>query len=499
MSTTVKAGWLKDNQGNRFAPKTLSSQVMTIDGISLEEKIYEDLDKIAGGTVSKAESAIKDGNGNVIVSTYETKTDAQNKYNELKGYTDTNFALKTDLDNINLTNYETTANAQAKLEEAKQYADTVASGKSDSTHKHDDLYDAKGTAESKANAVQANLDTTNSNLNTHVNNTDIHFTAAERTKLSGIADGATNYVHPETAGNKHIPSGGSNGQVLGWDSDGTGKWIGIEDLGVASKDDIGNLENLETSNKSDLVVAINEVRNAVSAGGTESAITMSTSTTTEGALKSYTIKQGSNTIGTIDIPKDMVVTSGEVVTDPAGLESGTYIKLVLANVADPLYINVGSLVDIYKAKASATQIQIAIDSSTREISATIVAGSVGSTELADNAVTTVKIVDGNVTLAKLSTTVQSSLAKADSAVQNIAEGTSNGTISVDGTDVKVKGLGSAAYTDSSAYDVSGAAEEAFENAKSYTDESLNNAVLITVEDIDSICGANIKMAREVMF
>lgn len=39
----------------------------------------------------------------------------------------------------------------------------------------------------------------------------------------------------------------------------------------------------------------------------------------------------------------------------------------------------------------------------------------------------------------------------------IAEGTADGTISVDGTDIPVHGLGSAAYTDSTAYDAAGAA------------------------------------------
>ncbi len=35
----------------------------------------------------------------------------------------------------------------------------------------------------------------------------------------------TVYTHPTSAGNKHIPSGGSSGQFLGWDSDGTAKWV----------------------------------------------------------------------------------------------------------------------------------------------------------------------------------------------------------------------------------------------------------------------------------
>lgn len=67
--------------------------------------------------------------------------------------------------------------------------------------------------------------------------------------------------------------------------------------------------------------------------------------------------------------------------------------------------------------------------------------------------------EGNKVTVAASETTKASLALADSALQkaDIAEGTTNGTISVEGTDVKVHGLGSAAYTDSSAYDVSGAA------------------------------------------
>lgn len=34
----------------------------------------------------------------------------------------------------------------------------------------------------------------------------------------------TKYTHPMTSGNKHIPSGGSSGQILGWSADGTAVW-----------------------------------------------------------------------------------------------------------------------------------------------------------------------------------------------------------------------------------------------------------------------------------
>lgn len=33
------------------------------------------------------------------------------------------------------------------------------------------------------------------------------------------------YVHPTTSGNKHVPSGGSSGQFLGWSADGTATWV----------------------------------------------------------------------------------------------------------------------------------------------------------------------------------------------------------------------------------------------------------------------------------
>lgn len=74
--------------------------------------------------------------------------------------------------------------------------------------------------------------------------------------------------------------------------------------------------------------------------------------TEEGVLKVYTIKQGGAKIGKIDIPKDLVVTSGSVVkgnwVDGAFTESeagtGTALKLFIANQTAPVYINTRDLV-----------------------------------------------------------------------------------------------------------------------------------------------------------
>ena len=54
-------------------------------------------------------------------------------------------------------------------------------------------------------------------------------TDEDKTKLDGIATSANNYTHPTSAGNVHIPSGGSSGQFLKYTSDGTAVWAADND------------------------------------------------------------------------------------------------------------------------------------------------------------------------------------------------------------------------------------------------------------------------------
>lgn len=177
--------------------------------------------------------------------------------------------------------------------------------------------------------------------------------------------------------------------------------------------DVGDTDGLSTDNK-EIVAAINELYAAIGTGGTAAVVTVTATGGTSEYAQVYEVKQGGVSVGTINIPKDLVVQSGEVVTNPTGLTAGTYIKLTLQNQVDPLYIDVAKLVDVYTAQKSATQVQLNIDAS-NVISATIVAGSITATELASNAVTTVKIANGNVTKEKLSTSLQTSIDKAEAA------------------------------------------------------------------------------------
>ena len=177
--------------------------------------------------------------------------------------------------------------------------------------------------------------------------------------------------------------------------------------------DLGDVDGLSTTSKT-AVGAINEVLAAVGTGGTAAVVAVNAKGGTDDYAQVYEITQGGVSVGTINIPKELVVESGEVVVNPSGQAAGTYIKLVLQNVAEPLYIDVAKLVDVYTAAQGAAQVQLAINGS-NEISAAIVAGSIGTTELGDNAVTTAKIADANVTKEKLSVALQGSIDKADAA------------------------------------------------------------------------------------
>lgn len=69
-------------------------------------------------------------------------------------------------------------------------------------------------------------------------------------------------------------------------------------------------------------------------------------------------------------------------------------------------------------------------------------------------------------------------ALADTALQaaDITTGDANGTISVEGADVAVKGLGGAAFVETTAFDSAGSANTALTSAKAYTDSELTAAL-----------------------
>jgi len=74
--------------------------------------------------------------------------------------------------------------------------------------------------------ASATADQTNAEIKTayEANSDTNEFSDAEQTKLSGIATSANNYSHPSGAGNLHVATGGSVGQLLTNTASGTGTW-----------------------------------------------------------------------------------------------------------------------------------------------------------------------------------------------------------------------------------------------------------------------------------
>ena len=105
---------------------------------------------------------------------------------------------------------------------------------------------------------------------------------------------------------------------------------------------------------------------------------------------------------------------------------------------------------------------------------------VGSTTIAADSTTDTLTVAGGTGISVSADATNDKVTITNSGVHSIATGTSNGTISVNtgGTsaNVAVKGLGSAAYTASTAYDAAGSANTALTNAKAYTDEKIDAIV-----------------------
>ena len=83
-----------------------------------------------------------------------------------------------------------------------------------------------GTGATDAATARSNLGAAASNHTHNVVTTSANgfMSATDKIKLNGIATGANNYSHPTSSGNKHIPAGGSSGQILRWSANGTAIW-----------------------------------------------------------------------------------------------------------------------------------------------------------------------------------------------------------------------------------------------------------------------------------
>lgn len=247
--------------------------------------------------------------------------------------------------------------------------------------------------------------------------------------------------------------------------------------------------NLAATNVED---AITELVTKINGVGTAGAVTVVKSTDVEGVAARYTFSQGGQAIpnAVIDIPKDMVVESGTVITNPEGKPEGTYLKLVIANkTEDEIWIPVDTLIEYVTSGSQAgDMVFITIDPITHKVTATIT--------------------DGSITKTKLASDVQTSLGKADTAVQKVTvlghELADGGSVTVEQAKTDL-GLGSAAYENTDAFDVAGAAQGVQENLdtlSAYVGTATSGETAATgltkkVEDLEAAIGENGSVATQI--
>lgn len=137
-------------------------------------------------------------------------------------------------------------------------------------------------------------------------------------------------------------------------------------------------------------------------GVTGSAVSISTQTTSTGMLKSYTFTQGGTQIGVIDIPKDYVNNIIGIVTQDGSGNSGVFLKVNTAptGATDPIYeyIDASGLVEyLTLGNQTGKMVTLAIDA---------------------NHQITADIADGTLPASKFTAGVQTSLGKAETALQD---------------------------------------------------------------------------------
>ena len=146
--------------------------------------------------------------------------------------------------------------------------------------------------------------------------------------------------------------------------------------------------------------ALEELFSSVSNAASNAAVTVSTATTSQGALRSYTISQGGTQLAVIDIPKDYVNNIIGIVSQDGSGNPGVFLKVNVAPTGETAsyeYVDVSGLVEyLTLGDQTGKAVKLAI-SNDHKITADIEDGALGK--------------------AKLETSVQNSLGKADSALQ----------------------------------------------------------------------------------
>lgn len=237
-----------------------SSTLRTITG----RRVKYILDKVQEWIDSVTKADIGLGNVDNVKQASKTEFDTHNS-DSIKHITST--------ERSNWNAKETVSGAQSKANAAESSAKSYVDGKvltnvplnakfTDTIYTHPSSHPASMITESATKRFVSDTEKTNwsnkwdYNESTikavKVNNASNADTVNGKTVAENVPVGAkftdTIYTHPTSAGNKHVPSGGSSGQFLKWASNGTAVWDSIpgglelgETSGTAYRGDRGRI------------------------------------------------------------------------------------------------------------------------------------------------------------------------------------------------------------------------------------------------------------------
>ena len=389
-SNTEYSFSLAENYKLKIQKKDIGGEYADYQTIDLTSAFAAKADKVTGATAGNF--AGLDSNGNLT----DSGKKAADFATAAQGALADSALQKADITTGSANGTIAVEGADVAVKGLGSAAFTESSAYATAGHNHDSAYAAKAATEA------------------HISNADIHVTTDDKSKwntastkaaanesaISAIKDGTTidSFADVETAlaGKQAAGDYATKTEAQGYADAKDSAIAAAKKAGDDAQADVNALETyvgtFTAVGDETTVVGYVDAKIAAIPAQTDYSVTV-TESTPEGYAKSYAFTQCGKSIATINIPKDMVVSSGSVVTDPKGQPAGTYIKLVLANADNSeLFINVGDLIE-YVTGGTATDgmITVSVDA---------------------NHVATATINDGTVTLAKLETSIQTAIGKA---------------------------------------------------------------------------------------
>lgn len=163
----------------------------------------------------------------------------------------------------------------------------------------------------------------------------------------------------------------------------------------------------------DLEGVLLEIFQAINVGGTGSVVTVEKDESVDGIATRYTIKQGGVAVSPpIDIPKDLVIKSGQVLEDADASHPGSWIKIELQNTTDVLWIDVRTLIEYVTAGDDTATIHVDI-SADHKVTANVINGSIGNDQLSTEVKKRISDLEGLVGSTSVQSQINSALSWID--------------------------------------------------------------------------------------